>query len=85
MCLLLLSFQQVSGQIAVWPGRYGLEQPWERMKRGLWLESSQPGKEPSSPVTKAVDGFAKEWSRAGVASSLCLADPTWPQMEMGVQ
>lgn len=82
MCFLLLSFQQVSGQIAVWPGRCGLEQLWERMKRGLWVERSQPGKETSSPVAKALDGFANEWLRAGVAASLCHADPPWLQMEM---
>lgn len=31
-----LSFQQVSGQIAVWPGRCGLGQPWKGMKRDRW-------------------------------------------------
>lgn len=61
----------------------GLGQPWEEMTRSLWVEGSQPGKEPRSRVAKALDGFAKERPRAEVAFSLCLADPTWPQMEVG--
>lgn len=81
---LLLSFQQVSGQIAVWPGRFGLGQPWEEMKRGLWVERSRPKKEPRSPVAKALDGFAKEWPWAEVAFSLWLADSTCPKWKWGL-
>lgn len=50
---------------------------------GLGLGRSQPDKEPRHRFSKASDGFAKEWPRAEVAFSLCLADTTWPQMEVG--
>lgn len=36
MSFLPLCFQQVSGQIAVWPGRCVLGQHWEGMKRAPW-------------------------------------------------
>lgn len=72
---MLLSSQQVSGQIAVWPGRCGLGHPWEEMKEGLWVERSQPEREPRSPAVKAFDGFAKKWPWAEVAFPVLLTLP----------
>lgn len=79
MCFLLLSFQQVRGQIAVWPGRCDLGTD---LGSDLRLGRSQPDKEPRHRFAKASDGFAKEWLRTEVAFSLCLADTTWPQVEV---
>jgi len=76
-CFLPLSFQQVSGQTAVWPGRCGLGQPWDGWRETLpgWVRSQG-----------AELGAFVGWPRSGLGlgwlPSLCLADPIWPQMEM---